>query len=333
MIGRTEAEIMSRWQNECEPKVSICCITFNQESYICEALDSFLSQDTTFPFEIIIRDDCSSDGTKAIIEKYAEAYPQIIIPIYETQNQYSLGVKPTSIVTNMARGKYIALCEGDDYWTDVSKIQLQFNFMESHPQVSLLFQNAEIFEYDKDSQLINCRPFNVSRSSGLVEPREILANWIIPTATVLFRNRDLSEFYKEISSLPVGDTPLFLYLAKWGNIHYEDATTSVYRILPTGIYKSKLHTLDSAKSFVNYYDQLELLYPELGLKKTIRKLKSIQHAWVLRLLLIQKEFQEAFRYLIKLLLQNPLALFLIVGYVGGRLLTNLISHGKLRHSK
>ena len=105
------------------PLVSICCITYNHEKFIKDAIEGFLMQKTDFPIEILIHDDASTDGTTEIIKKYEKEYPDLIHAVYQTENQYSQGKKVFPILANQASGKYIALCEGDDYWTDPLKLQ------------------------------------------------------------------------------------------------------------------------------------------------------------------------------------------------------------------
>jgi glycosyltransferase involved in cell wall biosynthesis len=123
--------------------VSICIITYNQEKYIAEALNSFLIQKTDFDFEILIHDDASTDKTPQIIKEYEEKYPNIIKPIYQTENKYSKGVS-VDLAYNFprAKGKYIAVCEGDDYWIDRNKLQIQIDYMEKHPQCALCVHAA-----------------------------------------------------------------------------------------------------------------------------------------------------------------------------------------------
>ena len=111
--------------------VSICCITYNHEKYIRDAIEGFLMQKTDFPFEVLIHDDASTDGTADIIREYETKYPDIIKPIYQTENQYSKGIKISATYNYpRAKGKYIALCEGDDYWIDPYKLQKQVDFLE-----------------------------------------------------------------------------------------------------------------------------------------------------------------------------------------------------------
>lgn len=140
----TEDEIMAQWKGK-DITVSILCATFNHEDFIEDAIHGFLSQKTTFPFEVIIRDDASSDRTAKIIKSFADKYPDIIKPIFETVNQYP-HIKAMPILRNRAMGKYLAYCEGDDYWIDPLKLQKQVDYLESHPNVSLLETNSVAIE-------------------------------------------------------------------------------------------------------------------------------------------------------------------------------------------
>ena len=132
--------------NAPEKMVSICCITYNQRACIRDALEGFLSQRTSFSYEILIHDDASTDGTADVIRESAERYPDLIFPILQTQNQYSQGLTNISGTFNFprARGKYIAMCEGDDYWTDPEKLKRQVEFMEANPDCSLCFHSARV---------------------------------------------------------------------------------------------------------------------------------------------------------------------------------------------
>ena len=117
-----------------KPLVSIGCITYNHAPYIRQCIKGFLMQKTNFPFEIIINDDCSTDGTTEIIKEYEKQYPNLINAIYHSENQYSKGVKGIfwKYVFSKVRGKYIAMCEGDDYWTDPYKLKRQIEYLELH---------------------------------------------------------------------------------------------------------------------------------------------------------------------------------------------------------
>lgn len=131
------------------PLVSIRCLVYNHEPYLRQCLDGFVMQKTTFPFEAIVHDDASTDGSAAIIREYAEKYPDIIKPIYETENQYSKhdgSIKQAMDSVMSPNSKYIALCEGDDYWTDPHKLQLQVDFLESHPDYSFSVHDFKVLE-------------------------------------------------------------------------------------------------------------------------------------------------------------------------------------------
>ena len=138
---------MNGLNREYECLVSVLCTTYNHEKYIRQCLDSMVSQKTDFPFEIIVRDDCSTDSTGSIIREYGEKYPGIVIPFILPFNHFSRGMTNDSFAEmfRMARGKYIAICEGDDFWTDPEKLQVQADFLEAHPD--LLFGFEQLTPY------------------------------------------------------------------------------------------------------------------------------------------------------------------------------------------
>ena len=159
-----------------KPLVTVSCITYNHEKYIARALDSFLMQKTDFPFEIVIHDDASTDRTPEIIREYAEKYPEIIRPMYQKENQYSKGISNISGAFNFPRaeGKYIAMCEGDDYWIDDSKLQRQADYMEAHPECTMCFHSAKTESEDKALRAKEVRPY---KRSKLCTPEEVIAKW------------------------------------------------------------------------------------------------------------------------------------------------------------
>lgn len=221
---------------EGSPLVTIQCLTYNHEKYICRCLDGFVMQKTNFRFEAIVHDDASTDGTSKIVREYADKYPDIIKPIFETENQYSKSDGSLNrIMYEHTLGKYVALCEGDDYWTDPYKLQKQINYMESHPECVLTHTGFSYLENGKttiaekegekikeisDSKII----FNILNGN----------NYRIQTCTAIYR---LATYYtilpqlKKINGLfLMGDTPLWVNLLQCGTIHYIDSPTSVYRI-------------------------------------------------------------------------------------------------------
>lgn len=302
MTEKSEQAIMQNWLSD-QPLVSICCVTFNQESYIADALDGFLIQETNFAFEIIVRDDCSSDQTAAIVKQYADKYQNIIKPIFESSNQYSKGIQPFPAVMNRSIGKYIAICEGDDFWTDPTKLQNQIDFLEQHPDYSLIFHNAEIRDYDYNGVVIDTRPHTTNIPTGEVSVAQVLMNKIVPTASVVLRNVDLSYYFSK--KYPVGDTPLFMYMAKFGRLYYSDEITSVYRLLTTGMVKSQLNTMKKHSAFIPYYKDLQKEFSEFDIDETIDK--SIARKYMLTIIaaIKEKEYLSLLHYLLFFLFLYP----------------------------
>ena len=126
-----------------ECKVTVICLCYNQAAYIRDALEGFAMQKTSFPFEVLVHDDASTDGTAGIVREYAERYPGIIVPVLQTENQYSKGVSISrTFLYPLVRGEYVALCEGDDFWTDPLKLQKQADALDAHPEVDICAHRA-----------------------------------------------------------------------------------------------------------------------------------------------------------------------------------------------
>ena len=142
-----------------QPIVTVWCLAYNQRDFIRDALEGFVIQKTTFPFEVIVHDDASTDGTTAIVQEYARQYPEIIKPVIETENQWQKGgLKHIIHIMNekYRNGKYIAFCEGDDYWTAPHKLQKQVDFLESHSEYSMCFHSAKKKYETTAKAWINC---------------------------------------------------------------------------------------------------------------------------------------------------------------------------------
>lgn len=218
-----------------QPLVSICSLVYNHEPYLRQCLDGFVMQQTSFPFEVVIHDDASTDGSAAIIREYAMRYPNIFVPIYQTENQYSQGKKVSSTyVFPRARGKYIALCEGDDYWIDPLKLQKQVDFLEANPEYSMCFHSANVF-CQSSGQYNDLFAYVQDREYGGVE---FIKKWTVPTASVCFRRNVIdSELYQTVRKNPYfvyGDLILFLSCASLGRIRGLSSMMSVYRRLDNG---------------------------------------------------------------------------------------------------
>ena len=210
--------------------LTIWCTAYNHEPYIRQCLEGFVMQKTTFRFEAIVHDDASTDETATIIREYAEKYPDIIRPILEMENQYSKkdGTIP-KVMNENTHGRYVAFCEGDDYWTDPLKLQKQVDFLESHEDYSMCFHRAMLKWENGENKDTLFSKINDREYSGV----EIFYRWIVPTASVVVRSEVLkSDIYNEVIVNPdilFGDTPLFLCAAHMGRIRGMKDVMSVYR--------------------------------------------------------------------------------------------------------
>ena len=207
--------------------VTIRCITYNHEPYIRQCLEGFVMQKTNFRYEAIVHDDASTDGTSDIIREYAEKYPDIIKPIYETENQYSKRDGSLSrIMDEHTHGKYVALCEGDDYWIDPLKLQKQVDFLETHPGFTMCGTNGLIV-WDMGEN----RPsyFNKIFSSKELLAHDIIGKWAMPTASLLYK-REIKDNYPEWSNkIYSGDQTLILVALYRGGVFCLSDLTCIYR--------------------------------------------------------------------------------------------------------
>lgn len=235
-----------------KPVVSIFCLTYNHRNFIKETLDGFLMQKTSFPFEVLVHDDASTDGTAEIIMDYTRRYPHIFKPIIQKENQYSKGVKVTLVYQlPRAQGKYIAMCEGDDYWIDPFKLQKQVDFLESNEDYGLVYTKALIYSQEKSlytgetGQKVECL-------------YELIMGNQIPTLTVLFRKYLYFSFVDDIDPFSkdwkMGDYPLWLYLIAHSKVHFSDYVSSVYRVLQ----ESASHSSDIRKSIAFMQSTLDI---------------------------------------------------------------------------
>lgn len=241
--------------------VSISCTAFNHEKYIGDAIESFLMQKTDFRFEILIHDDASTDRTAEIIKAYEKQYPEIIKPIYQTENQYSRGIAVEKLNYERANGRYIAICEGDDYWSDPSKLQKQVEFMEKHPKCSLCVHGGYVVNaYDKKILQYN-RP---SKQSKYFTPEEIIegGGGLFITNSMFFRT-ELSMFKpKFYENATVSDYPLAIYLSLVGDVYYMDENMSAYRVGDSTSWTGK--NLANFHKTIQHYKEISLMLDELN---------------------------------------------------------------------
>lgn len=252
--------------NNVTPLVSICSITYNHKAYIRQCLDSLLSQKTDFTYEIIINDDCSTDGTTEIIKEYASKYPNLIHPIFHDENQYSKGVRGmfAKFCFPKARGKYIALCEGDDYWTDPLKLQKQVDFLEKNREYTMCFHRSTIVNETNGPVFLLCADIEDRDYSS----NELFENWIVPTASMLFRRECLRFEIKNREYILNGDICLVLTCSHMGKVRGMSEIMSTYRISETGITYNKALQTKRAMMYPEHFLCIAKNFPLLD-KKTI----------------------------------------------------------------
>lgn len=227
----SEDEIINRVKSDwTKPLVTFLCATYNQEDYIEQTIIGFLEQKTSFPYEILIHDDNSTDGTKNIIEKYRLKYPNIIRCIYQEENKYSQGLSVTLIAAKEARSDYIALCEGDDYWVNENKIENQFKLMMSDESISMVVSPGRLeFNGKIQSKL---QGFYGSETK-IIMAQDVLdiAGQFSPTASYLLKKECLIKSREIFIKAPVGDLFIELYSAVFGKLVYHPEIGSVYRVM------------------------------------------------------------------------------------------------------
>lgn len=275
-----------------QPLLAIKCLAYNHEKYIEDCLSGFVMQKTNFPFIAIVHDDASTDKTPEIIKKYADIYPDIIKPILEIENQYSKrdGSLRRIIDNAIPVGvKYIAVCEGDDYWTDPYKLQDQVDFLESNPDYGMAFGKARILYENK-------RMFSRStKGSNKVHFEDILFKNDIPTLTVCYRKEIDKQYNDEIISVKkgrwlMGDFPFWLYISTRYDIKFMDREFGVYRVLP----ESASHSSSYAKkiAFFKSSVEIQLFFTSKYAPSLVDKVAYRNECDIFYLMLLTKQYEE-----------------------------------------
>ena len=227
-----------------KPLVAIQCLVYNHEPYLRECLNGFVSQQTDFSFVAIVHDDASSDNSTAIIREYAERYPNIIKPIYEVENQWSKNddsfLRIISKALENTQCKYIAICEGDDFWTDPLKLQKQVDILEADESLMACCTNSSVV--DEQGNVLEKRwakPIVPNSIEGKYTLRDFFdQGHSYPTASVVYRRSHFNEINakcKVMQNPYLGDWTLWIAILCFGDMYYLDDVTCAYRINPTSI--------------------------------------------------------------------------------------------------
>jgi glycosyltransferase involved in cell wall biosynthesis len=243
-----------------EPKVSILMTTYNHEKYIAQAIESVLMQETNFPYELLVGEDCSTDGTRAIVREYSDKHPEIVHAFFRESN---LGSRQNVRQLFWAsRGQYIALLEGDDYWISRQKLQTQANLLDAHPETTLCGHRS-VWRWEDGSQ-----PDRIPGllAEGFYELEDILRYLPFHTGTAMFR-RVIEDFRPDrYKHLVMGDYPLFVELALRGNIYVFAEAMGAYRIHAGGTWAAMdplRRERESRALFLTLYDRLGEKYRPL----------------------------------------------------------------------
>ncbi|MCF2738802.1 glycosyltransferase [Bacteroides caecigallinarum] len=290
-----------------KPLVSIHCLVYNHEQYLRQCLDGFIMQKTNFAFEAIVHDDASTDNSAEIIREYADKYPNIIKPIYEIENQYSKKDGSLTKIMNKAfhpDSKYIAYCEGDDYWIDPYKLQKQVDILESDSNISMVYTNFNtVNERGEIEYRERYEKYKKISRSGDLFMRLLFSNNFIMTVTTMYRKEILFS-NKIISQSPVSlDYLVSLTAAGLGNLYYLNEVTSSYRNAPNGQMNSNMKVVQSSINIIRYY--IEYCYINNGFRT-----QSINDTFRIKSHFIRTSFTslipKKYKYsLVKLLFRKP----------------------------
>ena len=221
-------------------KASIICVTYNQAKYIRRAIGSFLMQKTDFPFEIILADDCSTDGTSAICAEYAEKYPDLVRYLPSEKNVG--GVENERRAIEAAQGEYIAVCEGDDYWLDNQKLQKQVEFMDAHPDYSVTWTKYMKYRPEDDGYTVdgNDDLFRGGKYDVEITTHMFLHRWITQYLTMVFRRSAYDNTWCKQYKY-YRDSHQFYHLLHNGKGAILNFIGGVYRQTGEGIYSDLDH--------------------------------------------------------------------------------------------
>lgn len=232
------------------PLVAIHCLVYNHESYLHDCLEGFVMQQTNFPFVAIIHDDASVDGSAAIIREYEEKYSHIFKPIYETENQYSKRDGSLERIMNEAiettGAKYVAMCEGDDYWTNPLKLQKQVDILEADESLMLCCTNCSVV----DNHSVEIQAVRGGVVKNDIQGRYNLCDFFrdnhqYPTLSVVYRRthiQEVAEKYARTHNAFLGDWTLWICLLIFGDAYFLNEVTCAYRINPTSVTDSNINT-------------------------------------------------------------------------------------------
>lgn len=234
-----------------KPLVSICCVTYNHEKFIKQCLEGFVMQQTNFSFEILVHEDASTDNTAKVIKECENKYPHLFKCIYQTENQFLKENTLHTLLFPLARGKYIAMCEGDDYWTDPLKLQKQVDFLEANDDCAITYHSVNQLTDDGVFHYSNLKSSDTEATYTVVDLA--LFNFI-HTVSVVFRKGLIPALPEWFDKTAIGDYPLHMLNAKHGLIKFFPEVMAVYRLHSNSVWsgKSKIYQYSNIIKTIDY---------------------------------------------------------------------------------
>ncbi len=297
------------WPEGIIPLVCTKTMTFNHESYIRECIEGILSQKTTFPVRVYIHDDASTDKTAAIVREYQEKYPKLIFAYYQSINSYSNPLKKEMRAEFLGWTKsatYVAWCEGDDYWSDPLKLQLQVDFMESDPETSVCVHASTVVKSSTGNIVRRIRPSTTSR---YFTTDEVIAGGggLFATNSMLYKNPAALLQPPFFAKSKVYDYPLMIYLSKIGKVYYMDKYLSVYRTGIRGSWTSTTYSgniqlmLNQKDNSIQLLQEVDTFYERKHTHIIQKEIRKIEFEKLLLMGNIEKirssEFQDVYQSL------------------------------------
>ena len=256
-----------------QPKVSVMVMTHNHARYAAQTIESALQQKTTFPFEVVIGEDASTDGTREIVARYQRQAPDIVRPLFREKN---FGVtRNTACTFEACKGKYIAMLDGDDFWTDAGKLEIQAALLDAHPETALCGHRAALLL--EPEGWTGGVPYHLAKGyypdlpAGVYGIQDLIHSDFLPTSSVMFRNGLFPRFPEWFFDLlVVQDVPLFLLSARYGNIALLSEIMSTYRLHGKSLFAGRdrdFQLREAARTFETLYANFDEEYrPLIGAK-------------------------------------------------------------------
>ncbi len=286
-----------------KPVVSVWITTYNQVDYIAQTLDSVLMQKVDFTYDIVVGDDDSNDGTREILLAYQKKHPDTIKLLLQEHNR---GIIQNSADTyKLCTGKYIACLDGDDYWTDVNKLQKQYDLLEAHEDVVLLANDVIEHHLDGSGKVTKEKVMGESLQEGYLEPYDIFTMVIvINTLGIMFRNHHPSEFLeKYVDDLVMPDIAVWLYISQFGKIYFKKEVVAVYRQHTIGY--SRVMDEKQIHRFLKQYNVFDNVFDDKGIKKRVRELSAYRYYALSVIYKTEKKYVKMFASLWDILTISP----------------------------